>query len=1331
MKSICRLKGLVLILLGLVSAALLTAQVTIDPPSRSFTKNGGAGAVLTFGSGAWTATTADAWLNITPRTSGTSGESYIYVVSSNFSADTRIGSININGNTHSVSQSGYAATLTPSSTIVDLDGDSGSVSITVDAGVSWSATSNTDWISVSPSSGISSGTVTFSVESNPGVTTRNGSITIAGQTFSVTQTGTDVNLSPKEVIKAYSSDIIQIQVTALGSTNWTVTANNPWISVVDDGNGFGDSQITLAVGTNPSFLERTGTVSIGSAALTIIQAGTPNPVLDIIPDEATADPVGAFGNAAILATPDAPWTAESEEPWIIIANGESGAGNGNIQYVVSANPNLTERSGRIRVSPPVYAPKVDLSKQLFCHIKTGSTNNEGRQDRSGWNRDLSGSLANQFDGTTPLVLQGQPFSKNDDALTIALWFELGEVDSVNRLLDVERAVSSHTALYVNAANQLVFGSASETLVTTLTVEADVQYQVVISVDDLGETSIYAARRDGSLSDVGSMAFTAAPFPKDYVTPLKISLGSSSLPNPGNLTNAFIDDFRLYGRALSSAEAGALFTNVGTSTPYGSFPQKGDPQNVLVEYNLQGQALVAGGSQAPVAFNSGYEPSFHSTITSFSTSETVVKSLDISPNRFIEEIQSSGDGARNNSNDQMIYWRYKFYYTDGGISYTAMNSKRGDGEVTVLNANPIPSKAVSRIEVLARIGLNFSYLNYELYWSKIKYLSETAQLTDWSPENDHFGLSQSALKGTSNSRLVLRNHQSSFPQSSATYNFWLRFDALGSTVPVFTRASYGTNQLSLSLMANASLQMAYGGTTRVFQPDFEVGEWYMLTITGEYGGATKLYVNGAEIGNTPDFSSYRFGLNSTLQDLAIGGWNGAIDYAGFYDGALSSAQVRAIYDTQKFDYQYHTVTQSTVSPIVTPAASSFAASGGSGSADLTIAGNVNWSASSDSGWISLTSAASGIGSTTTSYSVAANPTVYQRQGAITLAGETVTITQAGLSANLDFDEFVFGTDGGSDWIDVFPEANGSWEAVSNDSWLTIAIGASGTGSGSVLIVADPYAQTSQSRTGTIEVAGQTIYITQRGYQLSVSPQVAQIGSNSGAGEFGVAAPISSVWEAITTQPWITITGSSTGIGNGTLRYTVAENTTGGSRSGRIIVSGTEYTITQDSSLQVNAVAGTGGSVLGAGNYETNATASLTALASNGYVFSHWTGDGDGSNNPLSLNVDSDKDVTAHFIPDSAASSFEASGKNSVLSNPNTYGLYEENQLRAMAVGRPFLSVDTETNKVTVGFGLKESSNLSTWDDVMIQSSATFIRNGQIEVELSVDADAKFYQISVGE
>ena len=345
----------------------------------------------------------------------------------------------------------------------------------------------------------------------------------------------------------------------------------------------------------------------------------------------------------------------------------------------------------------------------------------------------------------------------------------------------------------------------------------------------------------------------------------------------------------------------------------------------------------------------------------------------------------------------------------------------------------------------------------------------------------------------------------------------------------------------------------------------------------------------------------------------------------------------------------------------------------------------------------------------------------------MAGKILTVTQAGLNASIQHDELVFGTDGGSGFVDVSPEGGAQWQAVSNSSWLTIALGANGTGPGNVFIVADPYTQTSQARTGSVTIAGKTVYVTQRGYQLSINPQVAQIGSNSGAGEFGVAAPLGAVWEAIVSQPWITITGGINGVGSGTIRYSVAPNTSGATRSGKILVSGKEYTITQSSSLIVTATAGTGGNVTGSGSYETNSNATLTANASSGFAFSHWTGDAVGSANPLTLRVDSDKNVQAVFIPTSAVDSIADNIEQTIVANPNSYGLYRSEQMRSMALGKPVLEIDQSTGKVKIQFGLKQSQNLQSWSDVDLSNTQLFIRNGKLEVEIAPLGNAAFYKI----
>ncbi len=81
--------------------------------------------------------------------------------------------------------------INPTSASVAAGGGTGSVTVTAGTGCAWTAVSNASFITItSGSSGSGNGSVGYSVASNTGSTSRNGTLTIAGQTFTVTQAGT-------------------------------------------------------------------------------------------------------------------------------------------------------------------------------------------------------------------------------------------------------------------------------------------------------------------------------------------------------------------------------------------------------------------------------------------------------------------------------------------------------------------------------------------------------------------------------------------------------------------------------------------------------------------------------------------------------------------------------------------------------------------------------------------------------------------------------------------------------------------------------------------------------------------------------------------------------------------------------------------------------------------------------------------------------------------------------------------------------------------------------------------------------------------------------------
>jgi sulfatase modifying factor 1 len=66
--------------------------------------------------------------------------------------------------------------------------------------------------------------------------------------------------------------------------------------------------------------------------------------------------------------------------------------------------------------------------------------------------------------------------------------------------------------------------------------------------------------------------------------------------------------------------------------------------------------------------------------------------------------------------------------------------------------------------------------------------------------------------------------------------------------------------------------------------------------------------------------------------------------------------------------------------------------------------------------------------------------------------------------------------------------------------------------------------------------------------------------------------------------------------------------------------------------LSAAPTTNGTVTGTGEYQPNATATLTAVPAPGFAFTGWTGSATGTTNPLSIAMDSNKTVGATFAPD---------------------------------------------------------------------------------------------------
>ena len=250
-------------------------NTAITPTTRNFSTDGGGGAIITSGSAStWWARVTEPWITLSSN-SGNIGYPVAYTVSATTNAEQRVGYVYVNGHAHEVTQDGLGGTIDSDGATYEKAGGNGTIAVGVQNGIAWKAISNVDWLSVSPTNGVGSGSVTYQVSAYNDVATRQGTLTIAGNTFTVFQYGRCIKLEPATVTQNYETHVIPITVNALAITQWSVTPNNSWISVVDGGNGQGGDLVTIAIAENPSYKARTGTVKIGTETFTVTQQGRP------------------------------------------------------------------------------------------------------------------------------------------------------------------------------------------------------------------------------------------------------------------------------------------------------------------------------------------------------------------------------------------------------------------------------------------------------------------------------------------------------------------------------------------------------------------------------------------------------------------------------------------------------------------------------------------------------------------------------------------------------------------------------------------------------------------------------------------------------------------------------------------------------------------------------------------------------------------------------------------------------------------------------------------------------------------------------------------------
>jgi len=244
------------------------------------------------------------------------------------------------------------ATLIVTPVNQNVASSSGTTSFTVTSNVSWTASSDQIWCTVTPT-GTGDGIITATYQANTGSTSRMAVIKVTGpdaidQFVTVTQSAAPPSLIVTPLNQNVSSSSGTIKFEVISNVAWTTTSDQAWCSVTPSGTGNGT--ITVAYQVNTGTTSRVATITItgpgvSDIVVTVTQS-VPPPSLIVTPLNRYVP--SSAGTASFEVTSNVAWTSSSDQAWCSVTS--SGTGNGTITAVYQANAGASSRVATITIT---------------------------------------------------------------------------------------------------------------------------------------------------------------------------------------------------------------------------------------------------------------------------------------------------------------------------------------------------------------------------------------------------------------------------------------------------------------------------------------------------------------------------------------------------------------------------------------------------------------------------------------------------------------------------------------------------------------------------------------------------------------------------------------------------------------------------------------------------------------------------------------------------------------------------------------------------------------------------------------------------------------------
>jgi hypothetical protein len=236
---------------------------------------------------------------------------------------------------------------------ISANGGPGVISVATEPECAWTATESLSWISqLSPNAGQGDGEIAFQVSANSSTTARQGDVLVNGVPIAVSQSGAScpTSISPDALTINSSGAMRNIVVSASSGCPWSAASSVSWIVITSGSAGTGSDTVRIQVLANTGGA-RSGTVTIGGNVLLVAQdgAGTGGCSLNVTPTSFSISATGGTRTVSVMTSSRCAWTAVSNVPWITVASGFTGAGDGSVSFIIAPNTGGA-RSGSLTVA---------------------------------------------------------------------------------------------------------------------------------------------------------------------------------------------------------------------------------------------------------------------------------------------------------------------------------------------------------------------------------------------------------------------------------------------------------------------------------------------------------------------------------------------------------------------------------------------------------------------------------------------------------------------------------------------------------------------------------------------------------------------------------------------------------------------------------------------------------------------------------------------------------------------------------------------------------------------------------------------------------------------